>query len=666
MRDQNARALIHVDGERRRRAYDGTPTPFGAHRMAADPLSPSQPSRSLLANLCAELTLHAPFAQMQSSDVQAFVVAAEQVYFAPGETMLAPADGPPAHLLCIRQGHVTGRRGNDPVAAGFEYDAGDLFPVGAVMAARPVLATYRAQQDLFCLRLPVNEVHALAARSPVFADFLQRRVLRQLELSRQAMQAAYAAQTLAEQSLETPLGQLALKPPVSVLPATPLAEALATMHERQIGSVLVVDAGGAALGILTRHDILGRVTLAQLPLTAPISQVMSTPIRCLGVHDTAHDAALLMSRHTIRHVPVLREGRVVGLVSERDLFAMQRLSLRHVSTSIRTARDVKSLAAAALDIRRFARHLLGQGVAARQLTQLVSHLNDTVAEQLVQMLAREAGLDLAQACWLAFGSEGRSEQTISTDQDNGLVFTSDAPERDRPRWLTFARGVNDALDRCGYPLCKGQVMASNPECCLTPAEWLERFARWMERGEPEDLLKASIYFDLRPLVGNAALSVALRERVVQKAAGLPRFIKQLADNALRNRAPLNWLGGIETHEVGGRACVDLKFNGTAIFVDVARLYALAHGVAATNTRERFEALGPLLRVQPHESQAWVAAFEFLQMQRLQAQMAQPDAAPEHANLVEPASLNDIDRRMLKESFRVARRLQQQMELDYQR
>ena len=94
----------------------------------------------------------------------------------------------------------------------------------------------------------------------------------------------------------------------------------------------------------------------------------------------------------------------------------------------------------------------------------------------------------------------------------------------------------------------------------------------------------------------AALSVALRERVVQQAASLPRFIKQLADNALRNRPPLNWLGGIETHEVGGRACVDLKFNGTAIFVDVARLYALAHGVAATNTRERFEALGPLIEL----------------------------------------------------------------------
>jgi CBS domain-containing protein len=300
------------------------------------------------------------------------------------------------------------------------------------------------------------------------------------------------------------------------------------------------------------------------------------------------------------------------------------------------------------------------------LTQLISHLNDVLTEQLVQMLARDEGVDLQRACWLAFGSEGRSEQTIATDQDNGLVFLSDEPERDRQQWLKFAQRVNEALGHCGYPLCKGNVMASNPQCCLTLEEWSQRFEHWMERGAPEDLLKASIYFDLRPLVGRAELTRPLQELVVRKAAGLPRFIKQMADNALRNRPALNWFGAIETREVDGRACVDLKFNGTAIFVDVARLYALAHGVARTGTRERFEALGPLLNVQAQESQAWVAAFEYLQMLRLQVQLARTGPAPGEANLIEPDALNDIDRRMLKESFRIARRLQQKIELDYQR
>lgn len=625
-----------------------------------------QPSASLVANLRTELIRCAPFAQMQAAHVDRFIAATQQVYFAPEETVLSPDDGPPKHLIYIRQGHITGRRGTDETIGGFEYDAGDLFPVGAVMASRPVAATYRAHEDVFCLLLPVSDMTALAAVSAPFADFLGRRVLKHLELSRQAMQASYASQALAEQSLETPLGQLGRKTPVAVQPHTPLRDALTLMHERNVGSVLVTDESGAVRGILTRHDVLGRVTLPQVPLDTPISRVMSAPIRTLSVNDTAQDAALLMSRHRIRHVPVTQDGQVVGLVSEHDLFAMQRLSLKHVSGAIRAAQNVEALAVAARDIRRFARNLIGQGVAARQLTQLISHLNDVLTEHLVQLMAQQEGVDLQNACWLAFGSEGRSEQTISTDQDNGLVFVSDNPAHDRGKWLKFARRVNEALDQCGYPLCKGNVMASNPQCCLTVDEWHQRFEDWMERGAPEDLLKASIYFDMRPLVGQEELTRTLRELIVSKAAALPRFIKQMADNSLRSRVPLNWLGAMETQDVEGRGMINLKLNGTAIFVDVARLYALAHGIAQTGTRERFEALGPVLKAQPHESQAWIASFEYLQMLRLQVQMSQTESPPDQANMIELATLNDIDRRILKESLRVARGLQQKMELDYRR
>ena len=630
----------------------------------------SQPSASLMTNLRTELMRHAPFAQMPQSQVEQFIAASQQVYYAPGETVLAPEEGAPRHLIYLRQGHVTGRRGGVDNPSGYEYDAGDLFPVGAVLALRPVVATYQAQRDVFCLLVPVADVTALSAQCPVFADFLERRIFRQLELSRQAMQATYASQALGEQSLETPLGVLARKTPVAVAAQTPLAQALALMHERRVGSVLVTDAVGRALGILTRHDVLGRVTLAQLPLSTPIDEVMSAPVRTLSTLHTAQDAALLMSRHGIRHVPVTEDGLVVGLVSEHDLFAMQQLSLKHVGGAIRAARTVDEFAQAAQGIRRMARNLMGQGVAARQLTQLISHLNDVLAEQLVQWVARQQGLNLQNACWVAFGSEGRSEQTIATDQDNGLVFVSSAMpaelEQERANWLAFARAVNQALDQCGYPLCKGNVMASNPQCCLTVNEWRQRFDEWIEHGAPEDLLKASIYFDMRALVGQASLTEPLRALIVAKAAAVPRFIKQMADNTLRNRVPLNWLGALETQVIEGRQWFDLKHQGTALFVDMARLYALAHGVAATGTRERFEALGPLLQVEPHESQTWIASFEYLQMLRLQVQLLPNGAAQQQPNLIELAKLNDIDRRILKECLRVARSLQQKVELDYQR
>ncbi len=474
-----------------------------------------------------------------------------------------------------------------------------------------------------------------------------------------------ALRSLDEQALETALGELPRKSLVAVSPDTPLAQALALMHERGVGSVLVLGAGGEACGILTRHDLIDRVTLPQRPLATPIEKVMSSPVHALSVLHTLSDAGQLMSRHGIRHVPVTQEGRVVGLVSQRDVFLLQRLSVRQIGAAIRHAGDVSTLAACADDIRRLARDLLGRGVGARQLTQLVSHLNDLLCVRVVAIVAAEQGVDMERACWLAFGSEGRSEQTIATDQDNGLVFSSDDPGRDRPRWLEFGRRVNQALDACGYPLCKGGVMAGDPACCLTADEWRGRFHQWMEQGTPEDLLKASIYFDFRALAGRIDLAGTMREDLSRTAKALPRFLKQLAENALRNSVPLNWLDGLRTQRIEGRRMLDLKLHGSMVFVDAARLYALACGVVHTGTRQRLEAAAVALKVPPAEAAAWTGAFDAVQTFRLRAQVACA-AGPDRPNLLDVGALNDLDRRMLREALRVARRLQQRVALDYRR
>jgi CBS domain-containing protein len=142
---------------------------------------------------------------------------------------------------------------------------------------------------------------------------------------------------------------------------------------------------------------------------------------------------------------------------------------------------------------------------------------------------------------------------------------------------------------------------------------------------------------------------------------------QLAGNALRYRVPLNWRGALETQTVDGREMLDLKLHGTAIFVDAARLFALAQGLPVLGTRARLEAAAPGMRVAARESEAWVSAFEFLQGLRLQVQVAETGAPPAgNANLIDVGTLDDIERSVLKEAMRVARRLLQRIELDYGR
>lgn len=621
------------------------------------------PSPSLLANFRQELVRFPPFAQMAAEDVDAFVAGARQRYYAPDERVVDPSQGVVAEVYFIRQGAVTGTRGlADQQPEAFAYEAGDLFPLSAAMAQRAVTATYRASADTFVLALDVATMRALADRSAAFADFLRLRAQQFLALSRQALQAAYASQSLAEQSLETPLARIARGPVAGCSPQTPLREALQTMHQRRVGSVLVTGPGNEPLGILTRYDILGRVTLPGIPLDRPVREVMVSPVWTLTEEHTAQDAALLMGQHGIRHVPVTRHGAVVGVVSERDLFVLQRQSLKQVSSAIRGADSLEALQQTAMGIRRFARTLLGQGVQARQLTQLVSHLNDLLTQRLLALVAQRRGLDLRRLCWLALGSEGRNEQTIATDQDNALILADDTDEAFRVEALAFAAEVNEGLDACGFPLCKGGIMAREADCCLTLGEWTRRFDAWMAHGAPKDLLHANIFFDFRPLAGRAELAQALREEVTRTARTVPRFHQQLALNALQHAAPLNWLGAVDADASGG---LDLKLQGTALFVDAARILALAQGIAATSTRDRLVQAGVALGATPAEYEAWASGFEFLQMLRMQNQL-QGAAADDRPNWVPLDRLNAIDRRILRETFRVARALQQRLQMDYQR
>ena len=623
----------------------------------------STPSAPLLGHYRTLLQQWPPFMDMPDADVDSFLIRAEQRYLEPGEVLISPEGGPVDTLFLIRQGAIRSEQGPQGAERVFAYEAGDMLPVAAALARRPVMSTYTAVDDVFVLAIPVAEVEALAQRSPRFSDFLNRRVLALLEKSRQALQQDYSSRVLSQQTMETPLSQLAVRTLAHCLPETPLRQALDTLHARHIGSMLVIDAAGVLQGILTRHDLLGLMLRPDFDLATPIAQVMQAPVHSLTDQHTAQDAALVMSEHAIRHVPVTHGEQVIGMVSERDLFALQRASLQQVSARISRAQDLPALQGAAADIRELARGLLTQGIQARQITELISHLNDLLTRRLLALQAQAHGVDLQRLCWLALGSEGRGEQTIATDQDNALLLPDDTSDEELERLRVWADGVNQALDACGYPLCKGGIMAGQVACCLRVSQWMARFSHWIDHGSPEDLLHASIFFDFRAIAGDLALAQPLAERIAERIRATPRFLHQLAINALAHRSPLNWLGHVELDDAG---TVDLKLQGAALFVDAARILGLAQGVTATSTRERLLQTGTVLGLKPQEFESWVGAFEFVQSLRLRLQLEPDVARSAHPNRLTLQTLSGIDRRILAISLREASRLQQRLELDYAR
>ena len=626
----------------------------------------AQPSHQLLEHWVASLLAHLPFARMERSHVQQLALAAHERYFAPEAVIVSPA-APIEHLIFLRQGRALGRRASavQPHDV-FELEAGSLFPVAALLAGRRVSSTYSALDDCFCLFIPWAAASAVMSASAPWADFLNQRMLAFLEDSRRRWRQELQAQVQQQRNLESAIAELPERQPISRPAAAPLSEVLGLMHTHKVGSVLLTDEQGSLSGILTRNDVLGRVTLAELPLHTPASQIMSQPVLTIEAGCTVFDAALMMSRHGLRHLPVTDRGRLISVISERDLFALQNQSIKHVSGAIGQAQGLEQLQHAAARIRAFAAHLMAQGVQSRPLTRLISQLNDSLTERVIALALQRHGLSAQQMCWVALGSEGRGEQTISTDQDNALIFESSDPARDQPAWLAFAADVNHTLDACGYPLCTGGVMASNALCCLTLAQWGARFAQWIEQGSPEDLLKASVFFDFRALAGRADWLAGLGQQVRQQAQQTPRFLAQWARNHLARSAPLNWHGGLDTHrDAEGHEVIDIKLAGTALLVDAARILAFAQGVDAVSTVERLERASARLGIPESEYRGWVTAFDYLQLLRLRHQL-EPGLDPRKANSLRVDALNLVDRQILKASFAAIRGLQQRLELDYVR
>jgi CBS domain-containing protein len=476
------------------------------------------------------------------------------------------------------------------------------------------------------------------------------------------------APTQARPTLHSQLAAMIRRKPVTATPDSTLREAVQAMSEQRVGSIIVVEPeSGRPIGIFTLRDLLHRVAAKSCDLDQMVMSVMSdSGLLMLNWRSTVYQAALVMARHGVHHVIVVdAAGKLVGIVSQEDIYELQSGGGKAISGAIRGARDLDGLVAAAEDIRRLALRTLAEGGAAEPLTQMISTLNDHLTVRLIELTKAEFDLPKLPWCWLAFGSEGRYEQTLSTDQDNGLVFACAAGEEAavRAAFLPFAAEVNKRLDACGFPLCKGNVMASNPELCLSVEEWHRRYGGWLRSATPQALLDATIYFDFRPIYGEESLAEELTEWLRKNIPGATLFLRFMAENALRARPPL---GMIRDFNFDGNKefprTIDLKASGARLFVDVARILALANGIAETGTPQRLRAAAEMGKIGRDDIGAIVDGFFFLQQLRLRAQ--QEGTPMGLANRVDPARLNELDRFVLKEALKQAKKLQGRIQMDY--
>lgn len=622
------------------------------------------------ATVRAFLEAHAPFDSLLPRHRSYFAEHCEVRDYAAGEVLLEPRMGRVSHFHVIAAGRVRGERPDVGEAGSevFELGEGDTFPMAALLGERATRTVYRAEEAVRCYRLERSHFERLFTESPAFRDYCIRGVSSLLEQVQQDIQQSAARSLGSESTLDTPLARLVRGEPVSCPPELSVREAVEGMHGRKVGSMVVVDGDNRPLGIFTLHDLRAQIA-ARGDLDAPIGEVM-TPWPCaLATETYAFEAVVEMAQRHIRHIVVVGDGgRLAGVVSERDLFALQRINVVHLMRAVTRADSLDALVAARGDVSRLIDAMMAHGAGVEQMTRIITLLNDRTVARAIELCLADEDDPGVPVTWIAFGSEGRGEQTLVTDQDNAILFDpgSEDTVAVRQRLLPVARRINEALDRCGFPLCKGNIMASNPRLCLSFAEWEETFRGIVASATPEHLLHSTIYFDFRPIWGDIAAGEHLHQRVLAMAGANSLFLHTLAGNALSVKPPLGMFRDFVTERdpADDVQRLDLKIRGLTPFVDGARVFCLQAGIEETNTPERFARLAEAGALGKEDAESFVRSFAFIQLLRMREHQRQAAAGLPMHNRLDPETLNPMDRRILKEAFRQARRLQRTLEIRF--
>ena len=206
------------------------------------------------------LLTHHPFLEMRKVALLRLFSHASVTYHAAGETLLA-ADSPVNECWVVLSGRVRAEHSGDDEHAGLELTEGEMFPLAALFTERSARYRYYAEDEVFALRIAASDFRSTAEHSLVLADFCDQQVSFLLGRSRRALQASYAAEEGAAQSLPRTLSSLIRRQPVCVTADTSIRDGLLQMQAAAVGSMVIVDAARHPLAIVTERDIIPRVVL---------------------------------------------------------------------------------------------------------------------------------------------------------------------------------------------------------------------------------------------------------------------------------------------------------------------------------------------------------------------------------------------------------------------
>jgi len=541
---------------------------------------------------------------------------------------------------------------------------GETAGVDALLHGGEAKNTVDVLEDSLLYSLPADEFHDLRKAYKQFSYFFEPAGGDRLRSGRRQAAGQGPGQF---NLMSVRLGDLLRRPPVTIDPDSTIQDAACKMRGENVSCLLVVDGNGGLVGIVTDRDMRSRVVAKALPYDSSVSAIMTATPLTLEADDYLFDAILLMSRNTIHHLPVLRDGALAGVITSTTLVQTQNTSSIHLVRDIYKRDTPEGMGEALEAVPDLTLQLVDSGASAHNIGHVISTLSDAATVRLMALAEERLGPPPIPFVWLAAGSQARHEQTARSDQDNCLLLDdSYDPEKHGEYFEAFTKTVCDGLNICGYVYCPGEVMAMTEKWRQPLKVWKQYFKKWIDQPDPQALMHASVFFDMRPVFGNHTLFHALRAFVLEKTKGSRIFLAYMASNALSRQPPLGFFRSLVLVRGGEHdQTLDLKHRGVVPIVDLARVYALDAGAEAVNTLDRLEMAAEKGSVSKDGAADLRDAWDFISTMRLKHQALRIRAHAKADNYISPDELSNFEKSNLKDAFSVVKTMQGALATAYQ-
>lgn len=625
-----------------------------------------------------------PFSFLSKEDLEIVASSIEIKYFDKDERLFLRGEPAQPHFFVVKDGAIAltekGTSGEEII----EYcDQGDVFGVLALLGKRPYVLNAHAAEDSLIYLIPVSVFESILyqnSRVALFfaAGFASGQVVVRQDLSQSQKARRVFRNESNDHSLLIFSDPSVIKISENVLTAREsmsIQDAAKKMAFEEVSSIVIVGDHNHPLGIITDKDLRKRVVAEGMPLTTPVSQLMSKNLIVKKSDSSFSDLYLCMIKNRLHHLVLTKEGSInspiSGIISDHDVLLSMGNSPAVLIHALLNTLDLGELKMIRDRAEQMLRYYLENEVAMDFIASVMTEINDVIIAQAnviahKKHFADYPELEKVKFCFLSLGSEGREEQLLRTDQDNAIIFEDvpdDLKEKAAEYFLKIGSEIVEVLINCGVYSCPGDIMASNPKWVQPLSKWKEYFSGWILEPTEEALLHSSIFFDFRPIAGSNLLAEQITEHIYAEVGKKHFFLNFLAKNAYMNPAPLGFFKGFMVEKSGEhKDQFDIKARAMMPLADLARLLIFSHGVVKiNNTFKRFEKLAEL---EPVNKELFIQAgkaYEILMRMKALEGLHHGN----NGRYIDPEKLGKLQKQLLKNTFSPISELQEMVRVRFQ-